>query len=321
MDNYDLWGEKMTELSKEIFDKYQARRSKEHKTEFIRFLEKSFLPYGLSFDYKPMGSFGSRNIVVGDIENAKIIFTAHYDTCQTFPCSVRIMPKHKNLSLVRNILSALPTLFLILILSLSLMFVFLLLNINYIITMVFTYGALFVLLYFVFFGKENANTANDNTSGVITLCEILASAKKEQLEKIAFVFFDNEEKGLLGSKCFRKKYKSAVENKLIVNIDAVSDGDYIIIVKNKENKEIYDNAVNESFCQCENKTILFESSKEFHFSSDQKGFPQNIAIAAFKKSRFGNLYLDRIHTKKDTKFDESNIEYIKNASLKLIDNI
>ena len=40
------------------------------------------------------------------------------------------------------------------------------------------------------------------------------------------------------------------------------------------------------------------------------GFHTAMAVSAMKKSRFFGLYLDRIHTKKDTVMDETNIAYI-----------
>ena len=59
------------------------------------------------------------------------------------------------------------------------------------------------LLFTVFMGgKPNKHTANDNTSGVITLLELMNRLSPEQKERTAFVFFDNEENGMLGSAFF-----------------------------------------------------------------------------------------------------------------------
>ena len=52
--------------------------------------------------------------------------------------------------------------------------------------------------------------------------------------------------------------------------------------------------------------MLTENSKGTHYPSDQKNFKNSIGVAAFRKSKFG-LYLDKIHTPKDTVFDERNI--------------
>ena len=48
------------------------------------------------------------------------------------------------------------------------------------------------------------------------------------------------------------------------------------------------------------------------YNSDQQLFPYGMAVAALKKSRTGLYYLDRIHTNRDTKFDERNIDCCAN---------
>lgn len=47
----------------------------------------------------------------------------------------------------------------------------------------------FGFVYIIMFGKENKNTVNDNTSGIITLCEIMLNMTKDELATTAFVFF------------------------------------------------------------------------------------------------------------------------------------
>ena len=47
------------------------------------------------------------------------------------------------------------------------------------------------------------------------------------------------------------------------------------------------------------------------YPSDQMLFPRGTAIAALKGKRI--LYLDRIHTARDTILDEKNIEYLLEA--------
>ena len=52
-----------------------------------------------------------------------------------------------------------------------------------------------VLLLF-FAGPANKHTANDNTSGVATLIEIMKELPEELRSDVAFIFFDLEEVGL-----------------------------------------------------------------------------------------------------------------------------
>ena len=44
---------------------------------------------------------------------------------------------------------------------------------------------------------------------------------------------------------------------------------------------------------------------------------RSVGVAALKKGRFVGLYLDRIHTKNDTVFDEDNIRVLTECGIKL----
>ena len=46
-------------------------------------------------------------------------------------------------------------------------------------------------------------------------------------------------------------------------------------------------------------------------------FPYGVGICALKKSKFG-LYLGRIHTKKDTVLEETNVNILRSALTSLI---
>lgn len=181
---------------------------------------------------------------------------------------------------------------------------------------------LMVLVISVFYGgKPNEHTANDNTSGVVTLIETIAKLPPEQRSKCAFVFFDNEENGLLGSAFFRKKHKAVMNNKLIVNIDCVGDGDHILFVSNKKARKYFGDAFYSSF-KCENgKNIRFEKTTNTFYPSDQMGFPINIAVASLKKKPVVGYYLDKIHTKKDIYCDETNIEIISSGFAEFVSKI
>ena len=54
--------------------------------------------------------------------------------------------------------------------------------------------ALIALMIQLMVGFRNKHTANDNTSGIITLTRILESLPQEQRKKVCVIYFDNEEK-------------------------------------------------------------------------------------------------------------------------------
>ena len=180
------------------------------------------------------------------------------------------------------------------------------------------YAALIILM---FSGPANPNTANDNTSGVITLLEIYESLSPQLRKDVCFVLFDNEEKGLLGSAQFRKKHKNSIKNTLMINFDCVSDGDHFLLGVNKAANQKYGEQIAASFTGTESKEVLLENLKKVYYPSDQAGFPMAVAVAALKYKKPFGFYMNRIHTKRDTVFQEENIAYLTERTIRLIENM
>ncbi len=303
----------MFRISETILEDYQVRKTKKQKTRFIDYICNNFPEARV----EQGGFIKNRNIIIGDVSTAKVIFSAHYDTCARLPFPNLIMPRNLIVTILYSLLITVPFLF-VLVLSNVLIGMF---TDNFLIMY---YGSLlvfFALFIGVFFlGPPNKHTANDNTSGVVTLCEMMCSMTAQDREKCAFVFFDNEENGLLGSSYFRKIHKKEITDKLLVNLDCVGDGDHILIVENKPARESYGEALRASFGEEECKTLHFEKSSTTLYPSDQAGFPQSVALAALKRNRLFGLYMNRIHTNRDTVCDKSNIEYIRQSLLIFVRN-
>ena len=291
----------MQKLSKLILEKYQVRKTKEQKTQFIELLQKELQGYDISIEQG--GMFKSRNIVVGNLETCDVVLGAHYDTAPELPFPNFLAPK--------NILAYLVYTFLIVLAFMVVMtigvFVGLLLTDNVVIIMLIEYGIMFLLLGCMMFGKANIHTANDNTSGVITLIEALHDDNIK--DKVCCVFFDHEEVGLFGSSFFANKHKNIMKDKLLINFDCVSDGDTIMLVVNK-NASVLQNKIEESFTSEEDKKFFITKSSTTLYPSDQMNFKKNIGVAAFKRNKLIGYYMDRIHTRKDVIFEERNIEMI-----------
>ena len=290
----------MHEISKKILDKYQVRKTKKQKTEFIEFLKSEL---NTEIMIEEGGISKSRNLIIGDLNNSKYILAAHYDTAPELPIPNFLTPK--------NYLFYFLYMFLIIMLFMAieivlqvLLFLF---TDNEFIHMAVYFGTLIFMLVWVFVGKANKHTANDNTSGVITLIEALHNEKIK--DKVCCVFFDHEEIGLLGSAYFNKKHKKELENKLLFNFDCVSDGDTIMMILSKTALNEEENIKN-AFIRNENKNFLITKSSNTIYPSDQKNFKNHVGVAAFKKNKLCGYYMNRIHTKKDIIFDEMNIEMI-----------
>lgn len=305
----------MTILSETILETWQVRKTKRQKTDFIRFLQAQ-IP-GLQVEE---GGFAkNRNLILGNIANAKVILTAHYDTCAQLPFPNLITPTNRLVYLLYSLLICIPF--------------FLLMSLCHALLLWMTKGnalsslAAYIIflgaIFYVFIGgKPNPHTANDNTSGVIILCELIAALTEDKKSRVAFVFFDNEEKGCLGSSYFRKRHKQdGLKDKLVVNFDCVSDGDHLLFVQNKPAKQKYEKALETAFSSASEKTSYFTTSSKAFYPSDQSNFPVNIAVAAMNKHKLVGLYMNRIHTKHDTVFDRRNIAFLCQGTQRLISAI
>ena len=307
---YFLTGsDKMTQISEEILEKYQIRKTRKQKTAFIEFMRAHFP--NLRVEEDAIGY--SRNIVIGNPDTAKAVFGAHYDTCAVMPFPNFIMPKSVTVSILYAFVLVIPMAIIASVVGNAAGWIFG----DPSLTGLFTLLTYWVVLFLMILGPANKHTVNDNTSGVITLIELMDSMTEEERAQSCFVFFDNEEKGLFGSSTFAKEHKSVMKDKLLINFDCVSDGDYLMLILNKKAFPEHFESLKAAFADVTEKTVLIESEKGVYYPSDQKNFKKNIGVASFKKSKFG-LYMDRIHTPRDTVFDERNIEVLTDGIRKFL---
>lgn len=309
----------MRETTKEIFDKYEVRKTRQEKTAFIEFTLDFAKKNGYDAHVES-GSFKSRNIVIGDPKTAKVTYTAHYDTCPRLPFPNFITPKNIFIYVLYQILLTVCILGVPMLLSGILGFVLAKAGVGEDIASRVIFFASYALvaaeLYLIMAGPANPHTANDNTSGVTTLFEIMEKLPERERGEVAFIFFDLEEMGLIGSSSYYSKNKREMKDRLLINFDCVSDGKNILFVLSKKAR-CYEDLFKSAFEKNETYSPEFCSRGVF-YPSDQASFPYGVGVAALKKSdSHGILYMNRIHTKKDTVYDEENIAYLSDGAVKL----
>lgn len=301
----------MTSLSREILADWQVRKSKKQKTAFIELIQ-SHIP-----EARVEAKGSTRNIVIGGVDSAGVVYTAHYDTCAVMPLPNFITPK--------NILFYIIYQLIITALVFVLAYIF-----GCVVTVVVRdqaignlcgYAFLWLLIALMIAGPANRRTANDNTSGVITLLETYYAMSPEARAKCAFVLFDKEELGLVGSAAFLKMHKAAMKEKLLVNFDCVSDGDHIMFVSSKKAHKAHAGALEAAFLPRGEKKLMFEKSSRCFYPSDQKNFAYGVGVAALKKAPILGYYMNRIHTPRDTVFDERNIELLRDGAVRLAERV
>lgn len=299
----------------ELFSKYEIRKNKKQKNYFIEWVKDIAIKNKWEVEVQK-GSFGVRNIVIGNVEEAEVIYTAHYDTCAKLIVPNFITPKNFWIYLIYQ-----------LILTLVIMFPCILIGIiggilfpdNIQLVFDLSYLALLFMLFLMIAGPANKHTANDNTSGVATILGLIDKFNPNK-DKVALILFDLEEVGLIGSSDFSSKHKEIAKNTLVVNFDCVSDGTTMLFVLNKNTKDLVDEFKKSYESNGDITTDVV--SKGVFYPSDQVAFKKGIGVCAMKHNKiFKSGYIDRIHTSKDTVFRKENIEFLVEGSYKLYKNI
>ena len=309
-----------------ILEQYEIRKSNPEKTHFIEYIKTRLSKVGydpekdIVVEEKGKGLFLSRNIIVGNPKTAKVILGAHYDTCAVIPFPNLMTPTNPVLFILFQ--------FLLLFLMFGMAFVFALLftlatNNMFepgLVMVIFLYAFMFHML----FGYRNKHTANDNTSGTIVITRVLEALPEEDRSKVCVVYFDNEEKGLLGSSFFYDKHKKEMNHKLLINFDCVGDGrDVVVLGKNQARKDaLYENFL-QAFRSNEGRydvEFLDRNMKPMMFGSDQMHFAKGVGVCALRKSIVGR-YVARIHTPFDTICREENIDYIVASMKRFVEGI
>ena len=298
----------------DVLTAFPVRKSKQQKQEFRDAAQSYLSQFGYSASVEK-GSFGCRNMVIGDPETAQYLITAHYDTCARLPIPNLITPCNfwaflgyqLVVMLLMLLVPAIPGALAGLLVGSF--------DVGYYVWFL----CVWAVIALVMIGPANKHNANDNTSGVVTLLEIARSLPESQRGKVCFVLFDLEEAGLIGSAAYRKAHKKASDSQLVLNLDCVGDGDYIRFFPTKKLKKDRKKLTSlYKACGYLGKKDVLVHEKGFSVCpSDQANFPYGVGICALRK-KGKTLYLSRIHTPKDTILEETNVNILRAALITFI---
>lgn len=312
----------MLPQSMKIMEDFQVRKSKKQKEAFRAWLCGELEAAGCA--PKVEEGFAAKNVVAGDPDTAKVIFSAHYDTCAVLPIPNFITPRNMLFYICYQLLLVIPLFLVVAVVEGILLALTVELHSPVLLPLM-PVTSIALCIFFVWWiidGPANRHTANDNTSGVITLLETALAMPEADREEVCFVFFDNEEKGLFGSAAFTKAHKKAKKETLNINFDCVSDGDFIQFFPGKRLKR--DGAaleqIGEAFAGRGKKRT--EVVRGFGFyPSDNASFKRGVGVCALKHNKIVGYYMNRIHTARDTVFEEENIELLRDGALRLAKKI
>ncbi len=306
----------MTEQSKKILSEMQVRKSRKQKEAFRAWLCGELEAAG----YAPQveESFAARNVVAGDPEGAKVLLTAHYDTQAVLPVPNFITPRNPFFFALYQLLIVLP-LFLAVGVVEGLIFAFVPGAAAWWLAPLSCIAICAFFMWWIVDGPANRHTANDNTSGVLTLVETALALPPEHRERVCFVFFDNEEKGMFGSAAFAKKHKGVKKNTVVLNFDCVGDGNSIQFFSQKKLKkdEAALKRMEAAFLPAGDKDVQVVRGFGF-YPSDNASFKRGAGVCALKHKRVVGYYMDRIHTSKDIVLDEDNLTLLRDGALRYL---
>lgn len=304
----------MIETPMDVFRDFPVRKTKKQKQAFREAVQSYAEQLGYPCTVES-GSLGSRNLVIGNPEQADYLVTAHYDTCARLPIPNFLTPCNFWPFLLWQVVLVLLILGVCILMGLGVGF----LTGSGAIGSWCGYLMIWVILALMLIGPANPSNANDNTSGVVTLLEIAKSMPGNQRKKVCFVLFDLEEAGLIGSASYRKAHKSQTDRQMVLNLDCVGDGDYLTLFPTKRLKKDR-KRLKSLYKACGyfgKKSILVHEQGFSFYPSDQANFPWGVGICALNK-RGKTLYLSRIHTKKDTILERTNVNLLRAALITYI---
>lgn len=298
----------------DILTAHPVRKNKIQKEQFRQEVQDYLQTLGYSTNVES-GSFGSKNLVIGDPDRAKYLVTAHYDTCARMFVPNLITPCNALLFILYQIFVCLLLIVPTLAVGALVGYLFHSFFVGYFLWMVLLWTGIALMLV----GPANSSNVNDNTSGVVTVLEIAKSLPENYRKDVCFVLFDLEEAGLIGSASYRKAHKKASESQMVLNLDCVGDGDEVLFFPTsklkKNQKKLADlEKITGNFGK---KTVAVRKQGFSIYPSDQAHFPYGVGICALNRGKLG-LYLSKIHTPKDTVLDETNVNILRAAIITMI---
>ncbi|MBQ2954393.1 MAG: M28 family peptidase [Clostridia bacterium] len=292
-------------ILEQINGQFPIRRSDEQKAAFRQWVMGEMTRMG----YRPRVEENGKhhNVVCGSPDGERITITAHYDT----PACIGL----PNLMIPRNfaVYALYQAMIVLILLSIAFAagFGLMALTGSEVMLRVGLLGAYLLLLGFMLYGPANKHNVNDNTSGVAALLQTMAQIPEEHRQKVAFILFDNEEKGCRGSKAYAKEHLAVMHTRLIVNLDCVGVGEHFLLsvpslAKNMEEYQLLERVLAEQ----PGRTVHFFSALTTRGNSDFRSFKCGVGVSAYRRVAGVGFCTGAIHTSRDTRADEGNIAFI-----------
>lgn len=292
-------------IREQITQRFPVRRTPEQKAAFRQWIQEECGRMG--YQARVEDNEKHQNVIIGDPENAKAIFTAHYDTpvCSILPNLMT--PRNRAFHLVWQI----GMILLFVVFGSALGVPIWLLTDNGRAGFLAGYAVYMFFAFRMLFGPANPNNVNDNTSGVAAVLELMERIPEDNRRKLAFILFDNEEKGLRGSRAYAKAHPAVKESGFVVNLDCVGNGEHVLLISSENARAAQGYAaLTQGMESAKGRQLHIFPLETSVGNSDHRSFRTSSVVYACSKMKGIGYYCDRIHTKKDTVCEQANLDYL-----------
>ncbi len=297
-------------ICERITELFPVRKSAAQKKAFRQWVTAEITEMGYPVQVEQNDRGRQQNIVVGDPEHAQVTYTAHYDTPSTILLPDLQIPRNVPVYLLWQIALIGGMLLLSLLVGAA---IGLAAQSGDLMILGF-FGAFVVLMLLQLNGFANGNNVNDNTSGVAALLETMSRIPDENREKVAFILFDNMEKGRRGSKAYARDHLEMQHTRFVVNADSVGVGEVFVVSAPSLALQLPQYAKLEKLLSAApEREARFYSSVTTRGNSDFRSFKCGVGITAYRRVSGIGLYLGDLHTLRDDEADQGNIAYLADA--------
>lgn len=300
----------------EILRRFPIRKTAEQKDAFLKYALGAARKMGYEARIEENGRH--RNFAAGDPETAEIIFAAHYDTP-----AAKLLP---NLIIPRNVPLFLlyhgAVVLILFAVSFGVGYLSFLLTGERRLTLIVFLLAYYALLMLLTAGPANRQNANCNTSGVAVLLQLMQRIPAEQRSQAAFLLFDNGEQGRLGSRAYAARHPEIKKRTPVLNLDCVGVGDHLLIgVKNFARATFAYGFVQQAFQGMKGPAVHFYPNSGCILHSDHQSFRCGVTVTACKRRRIIGFYTPDLHTRRDTRADQGNIDSLTETLAEVVKSL
>ena len=303
----------MKDYLNEIDSRFPVRNSGPQKEAFRDYAVREAGAFGYSARVETQGeeSAGAHcNIVIGNPEEARVVFTAHYDTPRRALVPNLMLPLNPVLKWAYIFLPVSAMLAAAVGCGYAARALSGLQGLPGRLVLITVYLAVYFGLFLLLLrGPANRRNRNDNTSGtaaVLSLAERLSGDPRA-----AFILFDDEEKGKQGSKAYARYRPEIKSGRLVVNMDCVGNGSQFIA--GAAEAAMQDPLFPGLSSALEGAGAKIFPARKANMNSDHKSFDRGVGICACLYRKGVGYYTPRIHTGRDTVASADNVSRLAGA--------